>query len=573
MKILILGGYGTFGGRLAYLLAAEERLTLLIAGRSKDKAAAFCKELPAGAGRAPVVFDRNANVEEQIRDLRPDLVVDATGPFQLYGEDPYRVVKACLANAVHYMDLADGSDFVKNIRQFDEQAKSKNISILSGVSSFPVLTAAVVRRLSQGLSRIDTIRAGISPSPYAVVGLNVIRAIAAYSGKRLPLRRNGGASSAYALTETMRYTVSPPGRVPLKNALFSLVDVPDLQVMAELWPELDSVWMGAGPSPEILHRMLIGLAWAVRMRLLPSLLPFAPLLHFVRNTVRWGEDRGGMFVLVEGCDGDGKEIERSWHLLAEGSDGPLIPSMAVESLVRKSLAGQQPAPGARPAARDLELDDYEALFRSRTIYTGQRERTAEVGRELLYRRLLGDLWDSLPDPLRALHSSRQSEGRATVQVGRNVLARLVAKLFGFPEAGHDIPVQVSFERKNGSELWKRTFAGRSFASIQSEGEGHSERLLVEQFGAFKFSFALVHEARKLSLVLRRWSIFGLALPLSLGPRGTSFEYADGDRFCFDVEIAHPLTGLIVHYQGWLKTVQDSLEGLERDNQTKTAPKV
>ena len=550
-KILILGGYGTFGGRLAYLLAPEERLTLLIAGRSAQKADAFCKQLPVGAQRVPLSFDRNGNVEEQIREIHPDLVVDATGPFQLYGEDPYRLVKACIANAVNYMDLADGSDFVKNISQFDEQAKSGNIFILSGVSSFPVLTAAVVRRLSQDLSRIDTIKGGIAPSPYAGVGLNVIRAIAAYAGKRLPVRRNRGQAYAHALTETRRYTIGPPGAIPLENKLFSLVDVPDLKVLPELWPDVDSVWMGAGPVPEILHRMLIGLAWLVRIGLLPSLVPFAPLFHSVINIVRWGEHRGGMFVLVEGCDRTGKQIERSWHLMAEGDDGPLIPSMAVEALVRRSLSGQMPVPGARPATRDLELEDYEAIFSHRTISTGQRERNEDTTQELLYQRLLGSAWDSLPDSLKILHRSQQAEGYATVQVGRNLLARMAAKFFGFPEAGEDIPVRVSFQKKNGGEYWTRTFAGRSFSSFQSEGQGPWEKLLSEQFPLFKFGFALVTEAGKLTLVVRRWSILGIPLPLKFAPRGNSFEYMTDGRFCFHVEILHPITGLIVHYQGWL----------------------
>jgi KR domain. len=39
MKVLILGGYGTFGGRLAQLLADESSATLIIAGRSYEKAA------------------------------------------------------------------------------------------------------------------------------------------------------------------------------------------------------------------------------------------------------------------------------------------------------------------------------------------------------------------------------------------------------------------------------------------------------------------------------------------------------------------------------------------------------
>ena len=42
IRILILGGYGNFGGRLARLLADDARLTLLIAGRSYKRAKRFC---------------------------------------------------------------------------------------------------------------------------------------------------------------------------------------------------------------------------------------------------------------------------------------------------------------------------------------------------------------------------------------------------------------------------------------------------------------------------------------------------------------------------------------------------
>lgn len=117
MKILILGGYGTFGGRLAHLLANDEKLTLFIAGRSIEKAQKFCKDLPSGAQKIPTWFDRNANVENQIKNIAPDLVVDAMGPFQIYGDDPYRVVKACLANNIDYMDL---ESIRKRIERGDE---------------------------------------------------------------------------------------------------------------------------------------------------------------------------------------------------------------------------------------------------------------------------------------------------------------------------------------------------------------------------------------------------------------------------------------------------------------------
>lgn len=552
MKILIIGGYGTFGGRLAQLLADDERLTLLIAGRSRQKAEAFCKQLPSKANKVPLLFDRDGDVEAQIREISPSLVVDATGPFQIYGEDPYRVIKACIAHGIDYVDLADGTDFVKNVSQFNEEAKAKNIFVLSGVSSLPVLSAAVIRRLSRDSLKIHSIKAGIAPSPYAGVGLNVIRAISSYAGKRLQLIRDGQPASAYALTETMRYTISPPGHLPLDNNLYSLVDVPDLKVLPDLWPGLDSIWMGAGPVPEILHRMLIGLSWLVRIRLLPSLLPFASLFHFVMNILRWGDHRGGMFVLINGIDKDGKKVERSWHLVAEGNDGPFIPSMGINALIKNILAGKMPAHGARPGTQDVELADYEDIFRTKLIYTGQREITENTYNEPLYQRLLGSAWESLPASLKKLHTMQKAEGRAKVELGKNPIAWLIAKIVGFPKAGDDIPVNVSFEKKNNGELWQRSFDGQSFSSFHSEGSGYSERLLSEQFGPFKFNQALVvADDGKLSLIVRNWSMFGIPLPRALAPMGNAFEHEVDGRFHFHVEIKMLIIGLIVRYQGWL----------------------
>src|SRR5258708_1857412 len=105
-RILILGGYGVFGGRLARLLAGEPRLTLIIAGRSLEKARAFCAGLPPGAQIIAAFFDREGDVGAQLSALRPDLVVDASGPFQAYRGDVHRVIGASIAIGANYMDLA-----------------------------------------------------------------------------------------------------------------------------------------------------------------------------------------------------------------------------------------------------------------------------------------------------------------------------------------------------------------------------------------------------------------------------------------------------------------------------------
>ena len=553
LTVLIVGGYGIFGGRIVELLENESRLTLIVAGRSLQRADAYCKSRRKAAARlVPAAFDRNGDLPTQLASLRVDVLVDASGPFQAYGNGQYRVIEACIARGINYLDLADGSNFVEGVRAFDQEARAAGLYVLSGVSSFPVLTAAVVRRLSADMARVDVIRGGIAPSPFAGVGQNVIRAIACYAGQSVPLRREGKTVTGHPFTEQMRFTIAPPGYLPLRSTLFSLVDVPDLRALAELWPDAKSIWMGAGPVPEVLHRALIMLAWLVRLKLLPSLSGLAPLMHFVMNRLRWGEHRGGMFVEVEGADESGALLGHSWHLLAEGDDGPLIPAMAVEALVRKALDGRTPSSGARAAVGDLELTDYEELFAGRTIHAGMRDDTSR--HRSLYAHVLGSAWNRLPAEIRGMHDSNGTtsvSGRASVERGRSPIARLVATIIGFPPAAEDIPVSVRFEASKDGETWTRIFGNASFSSRQFAGRGRSEGLLCERFGPLTFAMALVPEDGRLSLILRRWSAFGIPLPMWLCPRSASYESTENGRFRFHVEISHPVVGLIVRYRGWL----------------------
>lgn len=527
---------------------------MLIAGRSRAKAEAFCATLPNGAGREPLTFDRNGDAAAQLQQVSPDIVVDVTGPFQDYGAERYRLVQAAITLGIDYLDLADGSGFVEGIAQFDDLARKHGVFVLSGASSFPVLTVAVARRLAAHMHHVDTVIAGIAPSPYAGVGENVIRAIAGYAGKQVALRRDGRPANGYALIETLRYTIGPPGSLPLHNIRFSLVDVPDLRVLPQIWPELHTVWVGAGPVPEALHRMLNLLAWCVRLRVAPSLSPLARLFHSAINVLRWGEHRGGMFVLLRGTGTNGAACEYAWHLLAEGDDGPLIPSMTAAAIIRHCLDGRRPAAGASSAALSLELDDYMPWFAPRGIYTGVWETEPNRGNAPLYRRILGGAWNTLPVPLRKMHDIRHEtivEGRARIERGTTAASRLIAALFRFPQAGEDVPVRVTFSVRDGAETWRRSFAGRWFSSVQSIGSGRSERLLVERFGPFEFGLALVISGERLSLVVRNWRFLGVPLPLWWAPRGEAYEFAENGVFHFHVEIIHRWTGLIVRYQGWL----------------------
>ena len=153
----------------------------------------------------------------------------------------------------------------------------------------------------------------------------------------------------------------------------------------------------------------------------------------------------------------------------------------------------------------------------------------------------------MPEPIRHLHGIGNgliAEGKATVERGRNPLARLIAALFRFPKVGTEIPVQVRFAKSQGpdgqpAETWTRTFAGRNFSSLQYEGAGHSQHLVNEQFGPLTFGLAAVLDGDRLRIIPRRWTAFGIPMPRFLMPHGDSHERVENGRFYFHVEIHVP----------------------------------
>lgn len=565
LSLLIIGGYGTFGGRLARLLGDEPRLRLLIAGRSLAKADDFVADLRTpkdgaeglgssalGARLQAVTFDRDGDLAEQLTRLQPDLVVDASGPFQSFAEDPYKVVRACIGLGIDYADLADSTGFVASIGGLDAEAKAEGIFALSGLSSLPALSFAALDVMAPQFARIDSVAAGIAPSSHVKIGRNVVGAIASYAGQKVPRLRDGRPASGRGLIEAMRVVVAPPGAVPLRSRTFLLVDAPDLALLPARFVGLQSTFTGVATEPQPLQRLLSLAARLVHLGLLPSLKPFTRLIQRASHAFASGEHRGGMFVRASGIDGAGKRLVSGWHLIAEGDDGPFIPVIAVAVLVRRLLAGERPAPGARAAAGELRLDDFEAAFRRFSITTGMRAE-CEADRQPLYRKILGSAFDRLPPAISAIHAggARTASGRARIERGGGWLARLVARLIGFPAAGADVPVTVNFVAEGNREIWTRTFGDKSFRSIQLEGKGRDRHLLAEVFGPFRVLIALVPEGNKLRLVVRGWQFCGMPLPLFLAPGGETYEEERDGRFHFHVQIGGPLTGLVVRYTGWL----------------------
>jgi predicted DCC family thiol-disulfide oxidoreductase YuxK len=173
--------------------------------------------------------------------------------------------------------------------------------------------------------------------------------------------------------------------------------------------------------------------------------------------------------------------------------------------------------------------------------------------------LLGGDFARLPAAVRRVHAlggSLQTAGRADVSAAKGMLASLLCRLAGLPAAGRDIPVAVAFHADGHlREFWQRRFGDRRYASTLRIGDPRAPGLLIERFGPFALEFRLEPSGEALAASLS-WSLvgcrlLGFRLPRWAGPRIACVESAEGERFLFDIDVAFPLLGHVIHYSGWL----------------------
>jgi len=544
MKVLIIGGYGTFGMRMARRLSGEQGLEIVLAGRSLAKAKAACALLSGAAIFTPLRLDRNV----MDLDFKPDLIVDASGPFQAYGRQT--VVEYCLEHRIDYADISDDGAFVAAISTREMDAEKAGISLISGLSTCPVLSAIGLREIEARIGPATDVTIGVAPSPKAELGRNVVGAVASYAGRKtVPVFRDGKTMTVAGLTETRRETVCVPGDVPLPRLPFSVADAPDAQSLPQNFLGLQNIWTGAGTRPVWLHKILVGMSHLVNWKFCPPLTPFAGLFHRVRGLFPFGEHRGGLFVRASNAANSA-----SWHIVAEGDDGPNIPALPVVALIRKRLRCEKVPAGAYSGDEIIQLSDLQPEFDMLAIRHGLQYDGANLP---IYQKVMGDSYARLHASIQDLHRTgegRVFQGRCEITRGKNPLSHIVAALFRFPKAGHDIRVDLTITPDAKGEFWERRFDGKRMASHHAMGRGRWARHVTERFGPFAIHMAILEEGGNLRIETRGWSAFGMPLPKFLRPGGDVYETERDGRFIFHVDLRAPIFGRLCKYEGWLEPV-------------------
>lgn len=346
-RILIIGGYGNFGSFIARRLAREADIRVIIAGRSEEKARVLAESLNAEWA----VLDIGKDLDDGLEKIKPDIVIHTSGPFQGQG---YGVAEACIRHKCHYIDLADGREFVGNIGKLDKAAKEAGVLVISGASSVPCLTAAIIDRYKGEFQRLDSLDYGIATAQRTNAGLATTAAILGYAGKPFTTRINGIMKTIYGwqgLT-ARKY----PG---LGWRLLGNCDIPDLSLFPQRYPDLKTIRFRAGLEVPLLHLGLWALSWLARAGLVKTLRPLAPALYKTAPLFNiFGTDRSAFHMEMWGIGLNGKEKTLTFFILTGSGHGPNIPCIPSIILAQRLMRGEVGQKGAVPCLDLIDLESY-----------------------------------------------------------------------------------------------------------------------------------------------------------------------------------------------------------------------
>lgn len=354
LRVLVLGGYGNFGGYVCRALAGDPRIQLIVAGRDRGKGERFAAALGAVNPAEAAVVDI-ADPARAMAECRPGLVIHTVGPFQ--GQH-YRVAEAAIRCGAHYCDLADSRAFVAGIDALDARARAAGLAVIAGASSVPCLTGGYLDAAQAEFATIERVDYGIGAAQQTNRGLGTASAVLSYVGRPFTTLRDGRMRRVFGW-QGLHAEIYPE----LGRRWFGHCDIPDLALFPERYPGLKTMRFCAGHEVAALHFGTWLLSWLVRLHLLPRLDRWSgALLRASFLFDRWGSGRSGFHMYIHGTAHDGSPLTRRHWIIARQGHGPNIPCVPAILLARKLAGGEAPEPGARPCLGVIPLDEFLAAL-------------------------------------------------------------------------------------------------------------------------------------------------------------------------------------------------------------------
>ena len=347
-KILILGEAGGFTRRIGVALAHVPEIECVLGLERTREAAQLAQEL--GVGFAPVTPGDPVSLREALAGVFA--VINLRGPFEVAN---YPVAEHCADLGVHYLDPADGRDYVNGIERLARRAERSGSLIVAGASVAPAVSAALVELLAPEFDEIREIHVFLTPGLNDQRELATVRSVLSFASGSMRIRKRGRWKSAHWSTRPEK--VDFPA--PVGRRLGYLSDLPDLDLFPRYY-DAQTVIARAGLPSRVLNVLMSVLSW-LRHRGAFEELPRAAawLIRALAALSRPGGASAGLRVLMRGTKG-GEETAHVAYLIARAADGPAIAAAPLIALVKKWVRAGVPRAGALPCIGLLSLEEIKA---------------------------------------------------------------------------------------------------------------------------------------------------------------------------------------------------------------------
>lgn len=237
----------------------------------------------------------------------------------------------CIEHKIHYIDLADARDYVRNFSSLNQQAIDAGVIAITGASTVPSLSSAVLENYKHEFKHIDSLTYGITPGQKTPRGLATTEAILSYLGKPTKSQANKNKRQ-YGWQDTYRQRYPGLGKCWMGNC-----DIPDLDLFPNYY-HINNIRFSAGMESSVLHLGIWAISWLIRLGLPINLLKYSRFLLKASHLCdMFGSQNGGIHMLINGLDKHNKQLNIEWFIVVKDDDGPQVPAIPAIVLNKENI--------------------------------------------------------------------------------------------------------------------------------------------------------------------------------------------------------------------------------------------
>lgn len=148
MKVVVLGGAGDMGSEAVRDLVKNEDIKeVIVADINLERARKLKEELGEKVSLVTVDANNRENLIEVIK--KGDVALSCIGPFYKF---EVKIAKAAIEAKVNYVSICDDFDAAEEVLKLDEEAKERNVTILTGMGWTPGISNVMALK---GIKKIN----------------------------------------------------------------------------------------------------------------------------------------------------------------------------------------------------------------------------------------------------------------------------------------------------------------------------------------------------------------------------------------------------------------------------------